>query len=119
MLQGVYENDKWGVSFFSKTPEEHKGHLRGVMEKLRHNKLFAKLSKCSFSQRQIGVLGHVVSEEGVVADPEKVAAIANWPRPETPTEIRSFLGLASYYRRFVKSLAKPLIQLTGKDVKYE
>ncbi|KAF8116408.1 hypothetical protein N665_0018s0018 [Sinapis alba] len=102
--------------------EEHEEHLRVVMKKLREHKLFAKLRKYSFWQRHIGFLGHVVSEEGVAADPEKVAAIANWLRPETNTEIRSFLGLACYYRWFMKSFAslvKPLTRVTGKNVKYE
>lgn len=92
-----------------------------VLDKLREHKLFAKLSKCSFWQREIGFLGHVVSDKGVSVDQEKIKAIADWPRPRNATEIKSFLGLAGYYRRFVKgfaSMAQPLTKLTGKDVQF-
>ncbi|WZY72146.1 hypothetical protein YC2023_004386 [Brassica napus] len=95
--------------------------IYGLLEKLREHQLFAKLSKCSFWQRKIGFLGHVVSEAGVAVDPEKIIAITEWPTPKSATEIRSFLGLPGYYRKFVKgfaSIAKPTTQLTGKDVKF-
>ncbi|KAL9811871.1 putative nucleotidyltransferase, Ribonuclease H [Arabidopsis thaliana] len=101
--------------------EEHEVHLRRVMEKLREQKLFAKLSKCSFWQRKMGFLGHIVSVEEVSVDPEKIEAIRDWPRPMDATEIRSFFGLAEYYRRFVKgfaSMAQPMTKLTGKDVPF-
>ncbi|KAF8080328.1 hypothetical protein N665_0954s0003 [Sinapis alba] len=84
--------------------------------------LFAKLSKCSFWQRKIGFLGHVVSEAGVAVDPEKITAISEWSTPKSATEIRSFLGLAGYYRKIVKgfaSIAKPMTRLTCKDVKFD
>ena len=109
------------ILVYSKSKEEHKEHLRLVMERLRNQKLFAKSSKCSFWKREIGFLGHIVSGEGVAADPEKVQAIREWPRPTTVTEVRSFLGLAGYYRKFVKdfsSIAKPLTKLTGKGVPF-
>nr|AAD22339.1 putative retroelement pol polyprotein [Arabidopsis thaliana] len=109
------------ILVYSKSPEEHEVHLRRVMEKLREQKLFAKLSKCSFWQREIGFLGHIVSAEGVSVDPEKIEAIRDWPRPTNATEIRSFLRLTGYYRRFVKgfaSMAQPMTKLTGKDVPF-
>ncbi|KAF8054210.1 hypothetical protein N665_1335s0001 [Sinapis alba] len=107
------------ILIYSRREEDHKEHLRKVLERLRDRKLFAKFSKCRFWKREIGFLGHRVSEQGVSADPEKIAVVEGWPRPTTASEIRSFLGLAGYYRRFVKgfsSIAKPLTKLTGKDV---
>ena len=92
-----------------------------MLDKLRKHQLFAKMSKCSFWQRKIGFLGHVVSEEGVAVDSEKITAISEWPTPKNATEIRSFLGLAGYYRKYVKgfsSIAKPMTQLTGKDTQF-
>ena len=93
-----------------------------VLERLREQQLFAKLSKCSLWQKSIGFLGHVVSEEGVSVDQEKIKCIQEWPRPKNATEVRSFLGLAGYYRKYVKgfaSVAQPMTQLTGKDVKFK
>ncbi|CAA7041521.1 unnamed protein product [Microthlaspi erraticum] len=110
------------ILIYSKSPEEHTVHLSTVMKRLREHHLFAKLSKCSFWQREIGFLGHVVSDKGVSVDPEKIKSIAEWPRPRNASEIRSFLGLAGYYRRFVKgfaSMASPMTRLTGKDVWFE
>ncbi|CAA7032416.1 unnamed protein product [Microthlaspi erraticum] len=86
------------ILVYSRSQEEHATHLRLVLEKLREQKLFAKLSKCSFWQREMGFLGHIVSAEGVSVDPAKIEAIRDWPRPSSATEIRSFLGLAGYYR---------------------
>ncbi|XP_048611541.1 uncharacterized mitochondrial protein AtMg00860-like [Brassica napus] len=101
--------------------QDHERHLKAVLERLREQKLFAKLSKCSFWQRSIGFLGHIVSDQSVSADPEKIKSIRDRPQPKNATEVRSFLGLAGYYRKFVKgftSLAQPITQLTGKDVKF-
>ncbi|KAL9281200.1 putative nucleotidyltransferase, Ribonuclease H [Arabidopsis thaliana] len=109
------------ILVYSKSPEEHEVHLRRVMEKLREQKLFAKLSKCSFWQREMSFLGHIISAEGVSVDPEKIEVIRDWPRPTNATEIRSFLGLAGYYKRFVKgfaSMAQQMTTLTGKDVPF-
>jgi len=97
------------ILVYSKSLEEHEVHLRRVMEKLREQKLFAKLSKCSFLA------------EGVSVDPEKIEAIRDWPRPTNATEIRSFLGLVGYYRRFVKgfaSMVQSMTKLTGKDIPF-
>ncbi|WZZ63529.1 hypothetical protein YC2023_074899 [Brassica napus] len=109
------------ILVYSRSKEEHKEHLRLVMDRLRNQKLFAKFSKCLFWKREIGFLGHIVSGEGVAADLEKVQAIREWPRPTTVTEVRSFLGLAGYYWKFVKdfsSIAKPLTKLNGKGVPF-
>ncbi|XP_074326608.1 putative mitochondrial protein AtMg00860 [Apium graveolens] len=105
------------MSFGSK--EEH---LRTVLEILREKKLFAKFSKCEFWLEEVAFLGHIVSGRGVELDPAKVEAITNWPRPSNVTEVRSFLGLAGYYRRFVEgfsSITLPLTQLMRKGIKFE
>ena len=74
-------------------------HLRQVLELLRCDRWQVKMSKCLFVQRQLKYLGHVISEEGVATDPDKVQAVLNWPVPTSVKELRSFLGLAGYYRR--------------------
>ena len=81
--------------------EEHKLHLKIILEKLREKKLYAKFSKCEFWLGKVAFLGHVVSEEGISVDPSKVEAISQWKEPRNPTEVRSFLGLARYYHKFV------------------
>ncbi|XP_048635110.1 uncharacterized protein LOC106428537 [Brassica napus] len=110
------------ILVYSRSREEHAEHLQIVLGKIREHELFAKLSKCSFWQRKIGFLGHVVSEAGVAVDQEKIIAISEWPTPKSATEIRSFLGLAGYYRKYVKSfagIAKPMTRLTGKDPDFD
>ncbi|GJR51558.1 transposon ty3-G gag-pol polyprotein [Tanacetum coccineum] len=102
------------ILVYSKSEEEHERHLRIVLEILRQKKLYAKFSKCEFWLQQVAFLGHIVSADGIIMDPSKVEAITKWPRPTTVTEVRSFLGLAGYYRRFVEGfsrLALPLTQL--------
>ncbi|GJU30092.1 putative reverse transcriptase domain-containing protein [Tanacetum coccineum] len=92
-----------------------------VLEILRQKKLYAKFSKCEFWLQQVAFLGHIVSADGIIMDPSKVEAITKWPRPTTVTEVRSFLGLAGYYRRFVEGfsrLALPLTQLMRKGEKF-
>ncbi|KAA0040652.1 pol protein [Cucumis melo var. makuwa] len=86
------------ILIYSKTEAEHEEHLHQVLETLRADKLYAKFSKCEFWLRKVTFLGHVVSSEGVSVDPAKIEAVTNWPRPSTVSEIRSFLGLAGYYR---------------------
>ena len=84
--------------------------------------MYAKLSKCEFWLRKVAFLGHVVSNEGVSMDPQKIEAVTSWPRPTNPTEVRRFLGLAGYYCRFVQNFSKiatPLTNLTRKVTKYE
>ena len=92
------------ILIFSKSKAEHEKHLEQVLEILRRNVLKAKFSKCIFWQEEVKFLGHVVSKQGIAVDPSKITAIQNWKQPSTPTEVRSFLGLASYYRKFVKKL---------------
>ncbi|KAL9299020.1 putative nucleotidyltransferase, Ribonuclease H [Arabidopsis thaliana] len=101
-MNGVFPDflDKFVIIFiddilvYSKSWEAHQEHLRAVLERLREHELFAKLSKCSFWQRSVGFLGHVILDQGVLVDPEKIRSIKEWPRPRNATEIRSFLGLA-------------------------
>ena len=109
--------DKFVVVFiddilvFSKTEEEHAEHLRLVLQKLREHKLYAKRSKCEFWLKEVSFLGHVVSNGGITVDPRKVKDVLNWKPPTDVGEIRSFLGLAGYYRRFIEGfskLAKPM-----------
>ncbi|XP_052197315.1 uncharacterized protein LOC127804486 [Diospyros lotus] len=93
----------------------------GISRKLRDKHLFAKFSKCEFCLHQIGLLGHIVSGDGIVVDPEKIRVVVDWPRPTIVTKIRSFLGLAGYYRRFIESfaiLSSPMIKLTCKNAQF-
>ena len=76
-------------------------NLRVVLQIIKENQLFAKYSKCEFWLRSIAFLGNIISSEGVEVDPRNTVAVKNWPRPLAPTDIRSFLFLAVYYRRFI------------------
>ena len=89
-------------------------HVQQVLDKLREHHLYLKASKCSFAQDTLEYLGHIISGAGVSTDSSKTEAMLQWPRPTNVTELRGFLGLTGYYRRFVKNygtLAKPLTQL--------
>ena len=110
------------ILIYSKSEEEHEEHLRVVLGILKEKKLYAKLKKCKFWLDSVAFLGHVITKEGISVDPKKVEAIVEWNRPTTVKEIRSFLGLAGYYRRFVEGfsrIAGPLTRLTQKGVKFE
>jgi hypothetical protein len=119
--------DKFVVVFiddilvFSKTEEEHTEHLRLVLQKLREHKLYAKRSKCEFWLKEVSFLDHVVSNGGITVDPSKVKDVLNWKLPTNVGEIRSFLGLAGYYKRFIEGfskLAKPMTALLEKNAKF-
>ena len=106
------------ILVYSRIEEEHKEHLRIVMEVLRKHQLKAKFSKCHFWRREVRFLGHVILENGIVVDPAKVATVQDWSTPKNASDIRSFLGLARYYRKFIQDFSKiaaPLTQLTKKD----
>ncbi|GJV66315.1 putative reverse transcriptase domain-containing protein [Tanacetum coccineum] len=105
----------------SNSEEVHEVHLKMILDLLKKEKLFAKFSKCKFWLEEVQFLGHVVYCDGIHVDPSKVESVKNWKTPESPTEIRSFLGLAGYYRRFIESfskIAKPLTLLTQKNKAY-
>ncbi|TQD77792.1 hypothetical protein C1H46_027665 [Malus baccata] len=110
------------ILVYSKSESDHIRHLNLVLRKLREHQLYAKFSKCQFWLDQVAFLGHVVSAQGIQVDPQKIEAVESWEQPRTVTEVRSFLGLAGYYRRFVQDfsiIALPLTKLTRKDVKFE
>ena len=109
------------ILVYSKCAEEHGQHLRVVMGKLRKHQLYAKFSKCEFWFQRVSFLGHVLTAEGVEVDPEKIKAIYEWKQPTSATEIRSFLRLACYYRRFIEGfskVARPMTELLRKDKKF-
>jgi hypothetical protein len=92
-----------------------------MLQTLRENQLYAKLNKCEFWLKEVVFLGHVISAEGIIVDPRKVEAVLKWERPTNVIEIRSFLGLAGYYRRFIEgfsTIASPLTKLTRKEVRF-
>ena len=110
------------ILIFSQSEWEHEDHLRIVLQLLRDHQLYAKFSKCEFWLIEMRFLGHVVSASGVSVDLEKVEAVMSWERPKSVFEIRSFLGLAGYYRRFIEDffrLAAPMTRLTRKEVKFD
>ena len=109
------------ILIYSGSKEDHEEHLRVVLQILRENQLYAKFSKCQFWLDSVAFLGHVISVEGVYVDPQKIEAIVNWKPRTNVIEIRSFLGLAGYYRKFVEGfskLAAPLTKLTRKEEKF-
>ena len=109
------------ILIYFKFEEDHEGHLRIVLQTLREHRLYAKFSKCEFWITKVRFLGHVVLTSGVSVDPEKVETVMSWERPKSVFEIRSFLGLVGYYRRFIENfslLATPMTRLTRKEVKF-
>ena len=94
----VYLDD---ILVFSKDEKQHAQHLRQVLKLLESEQLYAKMSMCSFLQQSLHFLRHVVSAAGIPVDPRKSATIADWPRPKDVSEVRSFLGLGNYFKRFI------------------
>src|ERR1044071_1915122 len=124
----TYYLDKFVIVFiddiqnYSKGRGEHEQHLRLILELLKSEQLYAKFSKCDFWIREVQFGGHVVNEAGIQVDPAKIDAIKRWEAPKTPTEVRQFLGLAGYYRRFIQGfskIAQPLTALTQKGITYK
>jgi hypothetical protein len=124
----MLELDKFVLVFiddilvYSKNEDEHTEHLHIVLQRQRDHRLYAKLSKCYFCLREIKFLGHTISQDGISVDPNKVQEVMNWKPPTIVRQIRSFLGLAGYYRRFIpdfSGIAKAMTELLKKGVKYE
>jgi hypothetical protein len=120
--------DKFVVVFiddilvYSKNEEEHKEHLRLVLQKLREHQLYAKFSKCDFWLKEVSFLGHIITDGGISVDPAKVSDVLKWEPPRTVKEIRSFLGLAWYYHGFIEGfskIARPLTSLLEKDKEFK
>jgi hypothetical protein len=123
----MQELDKFVVVFiddiliYSKTPEDHVKHLHVILQRLRDHHLYAKFSKCEFWLDTVKFLGHTISGNGISVDPSKVQEVMDWKPPTSVHQIRSFLGLAGYYRRFISDfskIAKPMTELLKKGVKF-
>ncbi|GKA25585.1 putative reverse transcriptase domain-containing protein [Tanacetum coccineum] len=109
------------ILIYSRDEKEHEEHLKTIRELLKKEELYAKFSKCKFWIHTVKFLGHVIDSSGIHVDPAKIEAVKNWASPTTPLEIRQFLGLAGYYRRFIKGfskIAKPMTELTQKNQKF-
>ena len=101
------------ILIFSKSAEEHLEHVRRVMQVLRDNKILIKASKCSWGQEELPYLGHIVSKDGIKVDPKKIQAVADWPEPQTLTELQQFLGLTNFFRKYIQGYANITVPLTG------
>ncbi|MCO5590414.1 hypothetical protein L7F22_044383 [Adiantum nelumboides] len=115
---GVFFDD---VIIYSKSMEEHKKHLQVIFQALRDNKLFINRKKSEFFLQELQYLGHIISKSGIRMDPSKLEVIKEWPNPRNLHELRSFIGMCAYYRRFIEKfslIAGPLHVLTKKNVKY-
>ncbi|GJT99174.1 putative reverse transcriptase domain-containing protein [Tanacetum coccineum] len=110
------------ILIYSKNKEEHEEHLKLILELLKKEELYAKFSKCEFWILKVQFLGHVIDSKGIHVDPAKIESVKDWASPKSATEIRQFLGLAGYYRRFIEGfskIAKPMTKLTQKNVKFD
>ena len=102
------------IRIYSKNKQQHKEHLRTLLQVLREQQLYAKFSKCDFFKDKIQYLGHVVTKEGISVDPKKIKEIEDWPVPKDVTNVRSFMGITGYYRRFIEwfsRIANPITSL--------
>ncbi|GKG35023.1 putative reverse transcriptase domain-containing protein, partial [Tanacetum coccineum] len=110
------------ILIYSKSKEEHEEYLKLILELLKKEELYTKFSKCDFWLPKVQFISHVIDSEGIHVDPAKIESIKDWASPKTPTEIRQFLGLFGYDRRFIEGLskiAKPMTKLTQKTQKFE
>ncbi|GJX95610.1 putative reverse transcriptase domain-containing protein [Tanacetum coccineum] len=110
-----------GILIYSKNKKEHKKHLKAILELLKKEELYAKFSKCEFWLPKVQFISHVIDSQGIHVDPAKIESIKYWSSPKIPMEIRQFLGLVRYYRRFIEgfsNIAKPMTKLTQKKVKF-
>jgi hypothetical protein len=112
------------ILVFSQSEGEHEEHLRLLLQKLREHQLYAKFSKCAFWLKEVSFLRHIITDGGIAVDPSKVRDVLNWSPPKNVPEIRSFLGLAGYYQRFIEGFSKIVKPLTtllekGKEFKWD
>ncbi|GJX08385.1 putative reverse transcriptase domain-containing protein [Tanacetum coccineum] len=110
------------ILIYSRNVKEHEEHLKTILELLKKDELYAKFSKCEFWINTVKFLGHMIDSSGIHVDPAKIEAVKNWASPTTPSEIRQFLGLAGYYRRFIEGFSKiekPMTELTQKNKKFD
>jgi hypothetical protein len=109
------------ILIYSRTITDHAQHLKEVMQLLEKNKLYIKRSKCSFAQESLEYLGHIISSKGVATDPAKIDAVKRWPIPNSAKQLRGFLGLAGYYRKFIRgfgAISRPLTNLLKKNTQF-
>lgn len=130
LMNGVFRDylDKFVIVFlddilvYSKSEEEHEQHLKMVLQVLREHRLYAKVSKCSFYQKKIHYLGHIISKDGIVVNSKKIESIREWSSPNNVTKFRSFMVLAGYYRRLIvwfSRISHPITSLQRKEKKFQ